>query len=389
MNGGFWYLDSFGSDSEKGSGATRMNPRVGSLILVVGGAGYVGSVLVRELLDRGYAVRVYDRLLFGDAGLAAVRERVELVTGDLREVPISVFDDVAAVIHVGGLSNDPTAEYNPRANHQINTVATETLARTAKQRGIRRFLFASSASIYDLGLEDEAHSSLRDESSPVRPRAAYSTSKYEAERALLALSNSEFCVTILRKGTVFGFSPRMRYDLVVNTFVKDALAKSQLTVHAGGEMWRPLVEVRDVARAYLQCLAVEEDRVRGQIYNVVLGNFRISELALHVEQALEQIGVRVTIHSDNDYTGVRSYRVSGEKIHQQLGFEPTITVEESVKDMVQRIRTASFTDFHNPRYYNICWMLLLEEASRILNQTGYLFEKPQEGRAVRILGEHG
>lgn len=389
MNGGFWYLDSFGSDSEKRSGATRMNPRVGSLILVVGGAGYVGSVLVRELLDRGYAVRVYDRLLFGDAGLAAVRERVELVTGDLREVPISVFDDVAAVIHVGGLSNDPTAEYNPRANHQINTVATETLARTAKQRGIRRFLFASSASIYDLGLEDEAHSSLRDESSPVRPRAAYSTSKYEAERALLALSNSEFCVTILRKGTVFGFSPRMRYDLVVNTFVKDALAKSQLTVHAGGEMWRPLVEVRDVARAYLQCLAVEEDRVRGQIYNVVLGNFRISELALHVEQALEQIGVRVTIHSDNDYTGVRSYRVSGEKIHQQLGFEPTITVEESVKDMVQRIRTASFTDFHNPRYYNICWMLLLEEASRILNQTGYLFEKPQEGRAVRILGEDG
>lgn len=364
-----------------------MNP--GSLVLVVGGAGYVGSVLVRELLDRGYAVRVYDRLLFGDGGLAAVAERLELVTGDIRELPNAVFDDVAAVIHIGGLSNDPTAEYNPRANHQINTLATESLARAAKQRGIRRFLFASSASIYDLGLEDEAHATLRDESSPVRPRAAYSTSKYEAERALLALNDGKFGVTILRKGTVFGFSPRMRYDLVVNTFVKDALSKGILTVHAGGEMWRPLVDVRDAARAYLLCLAAEEEPVRGQIFNIVLNNFRISELALRVQQALELAGVRVAIHSDNDYSGVRSYRISGEKIRQQLGFEPTLTVEQSVRDMVERIRAAGFTDFDNPRYYNIRWLLLLEEASRIVGHTGYLFEKPQEGRAVRILGGRG
>lgn len=366
-----------------------MNPARGSLVLVVGGAGYVGSVLVRELLERGYAVRVYDRLLYGDAGLAGVRERLELIPGDIREIPDSIFEDVAAIIHIGGLSNDPTAEYNPRANMQINTVATEHLARAAKQRGIRRFLFASSASIYDLGLDDEAHATVRDENSPVRPRAAYSTSKYEAERTLLALNDPGFSVTILRKGTVFGFSPRMRYDLVVNTFVKDALAKGQLTVHAGGEMWRPLVDVRDVARAYITCLAAEEESVRGQIYNVVLGNFRISELALHVQHGLEQCGLRVSIHSDSDYRGVRSYRISGQKIRHELGFEPTVTVEQSVRDMVERIRADGFTDFENPRYYNIRWMLLLEEAARILSQTGYLFEKPEEGRATKNPGGRG
>src|SRR5215468_2399089 len=232
-------------------------------ILVVGGAGYVGSVLTEELLQRGYTVRVLDRFFFGDNGLRALRDRIELVESDMRAVSPTALDGVDAVINVGGLSNDPTAEYNPRANHEMNTVATAALARLCKARGVSRYVLASSCSIYDCGILDERADVLQDETSPVAPRAPYSVSKYEAERAILAMTDDTFCPVALRKGTVFGYSPRMRYDLVVNTFVRDALTKGYVTVHCGGEMWRPLVDVSDLARTYVACVEAADEKVHG------------------------------------------------------------------------------------------------------------------------------
>jgi nucleoside-diphosphate-sugar epimerase len=348
-------------------------------VLLVGGAGYVGSVLTRELLERGYAVRILDRLYFGDLGLRDHRDRVELVVGDMRTLTPDVVEDVEAVINVGGLSNDPTAEYNPKANYEMNTLAAKKLADLCVAHGVRRYIFASSCSIYDRGVSEEARDVLLDEELEVDPKAAYSSSKYEAERLLLDMSSADFCPVILRKGTIYGFSPRMRYDLVVNTFVKDALSKGYITIHYGGEMWRPLVEVRDVARAYIACLRADEDKVKEQIFNISFHNIRISELALRVRETFRSMGTDIDIRSDYGYRGVRSYRVSAAKIQRVLDFRPKVTIEESVRHMVEQIRAYGYDDFSNPRYYNIQWMRLLEEAQNIVAVTGSVFGMSQSG----------
>ena len=344
------------------------------MILVVGGAGYIGSVLVGELLARGYAVRVLDRMFFGNAGLHEHRERIELVAGDVRTVDPSVLEGVESVINLSGLSNDPTAEYNPQANYEMNTRANLLLAGLCKTKGIRRFVFASTCSIYDVGIADEEKDVVLDETSSVNPKAAYASSKFQAEKGLLDLADENFCPVILRKGTVYGFSPRMRYDLVVNTFLRDAVSKGYVTTHYGGEMWRPLVDIRDASRAYILCLEAEERKVAGEIFNVVYRNFRISELALRVVGALKEVGVKVELRPEYRYQGVRSYRVSGKKFQQTLGFAPAVTVEDAVKDMVESISRYRYTDFDNPRYYNIAWMKLLEEADKIIRITGSVFD---------------
>jgi nucleoside-diphosphate-sugar epimerase len=349
-------------------------------ILVVGGAGYVGSVLTEELLQRGYAVRVLDRLYFGDAGLRAVRDRIELVEDDMRAVSPRVLEGIDAVVNVGGLSNDPTAEFNPRANHEINTVATVALARLCKAEGVRRYVMASSCSIYDCGILEEAVDVLQDEASAVAPRAPYSLSKYNAERQILPMADARFCPVALRKGTVYGYSPRMRYDLVVNTFVRDALIRRRLTLHHGGEMWRPLVDVRDAAQAYIALVEAEDTAVRGEVFNLCYRNLRISELALRVREALREHGIEVEVRPDYHHGSVRNYRVSGEKIGRLLNFRPKTSVEEAVADMVQRARTDGGTDFDHPRFYNIRWIQLLEERHKAAGSPGSVLDAPDGPR---------
>ncbi len=342
-------------------------------VLLVGGAGYVGSVVASELIERGHAVRILDRLYYGEAGLKPIRDRVDLIVGDMRRVRPEDLEGVEAVINLGGLSNDPTAEYNPQANHEMNTLATVKLAELCIAQGVRRYIFASSCSIYDRGVQDEPLDILQDETSEVDPKAAYSGSKRAAEKTLLEMVSKEFCPVILRKATIFGFSPRMRYDLVVNTFVKDALNKGFVTLHYGGEMWRPLVDVNDAARAYIACLHADESKVKGEIFNVSFQNFRISELAFRVRRALDEVGVKCDIRSDYGYRGVRSYRVSARKIERVLDVRPVVTVEDSVKNMVARIRDFGCSDFDNPRYNNIRWMQTLEEAQSVIAVTGSVF----------------
>lgn len=345
-----------------------------SRVLLVGGAGYVGSVLARELLERGYAVKILDRLYYGDDGLKDIRDRIELHLGDMRRVSPEVAEGVDAVINVGGLSNDPTAEFNPKANEEINTVGSCRLAELCKAQGVRRYLFASSCSIYDRGVVDEAQDVLQDESSLVNPRTAYARSKYDAERRLLEMADRTFCPVILRKGTIYGFSPRMRYDLVVNTFVKDALSSGTLRLDYGGAMWRPLVDVRDVCRAYVACLEADEERVRGEIFNVVSQNVRISELALQVREVLRTAGIPVDIRPQYASQGVRSYRVTSKKLLQVFNLAPRVSVADSVLDMVQRIRQGGYTDFENPRYYNIEWIRVLEKAYQLTHPSGSVLD---------------
>ncbi len=361
-------------------GADKLMSRQKDKIMVVGGAGYVGSILVRELLDKGYAVKVLDRMFFGDVGIKEVLDRIELVVDDIRTMNPSVLDDVQSIINLGGLSNDPTAEYNPKANFEMNTIAAETLAKHAKERGITRHVYASSCSVYYVPAGIDAEDILLTEDAEIDPKAAYSKSKYEAEKRLISMADENFCPVILRKGTIFGFSPRMRYDLVVNTFLKTALSTRQLNLHYGGEMWRPLVDIRDVASAYILALETPEDKVRGEIFNIATKNFRISELALKVYQILNDRGVDVKIRSDYRYQGIRSYRVSVSKAEDVLGFRPRITLEESIETMLEMIEKYGYTDFNHPRFYNIAWMRLLEEVQDIIQKTEGIFEiRPESG----------
>jgi nucleoside-diphosphate-sugar epimerase len=329
-------------------------------VLVTGGGGYIGVCLVGELLTRGYEVRVVDRLFWGERPISHLRDRIDLVVADVRSPEADWFRDVSAVVHLAGLSNDPTAEYNPEANWQMNAVATERLAKMAKELGVSRFTFGSSCSVYD-GLEPGP---VYDEDAPLQPRGAYAISKQWAEDRLLELADGSFQPVLLRQGTVYGFSPRMRYDLVVNTFVKDALDKGRLLLHGGGCMWRPLVEVRDVAAAHIACLEAPAERVAGQIFNVVHDNHQIRQLAMLVGGAVQLWGRPVTLQVTGEVPAiVRDYRCSNHKIRQAIGFEPRITVLDSIEHMLSQLPLDGYMNFGHPRFYNIEWMTLLVDAT--------------------------
>jgi len=360
-------------------------------VLVIGGAGYVGCVLVDELLAKGYSVRVFDRLFYGRHAATEFLDRVELVVEDMRELSEKHVQECFAVINVGGLSNDPTAEFNPRANEELNTLASIHAATVAKRAGVPRFLQASTCSIYDRGVGEDVRDILQDEDSPVDPKAAYATSKLAAEQGILPLADADFAPVAFRKGTIYGFSPRLRLDLVVNSFVKDAMQKGKLNLHYGGMMWRPLIDVKDVARAYVTALEVDADLIRGELFNLVGQNWRISELALSVQRALRDLGIDAEIEADFSYRLVRSYRVSGAKLERVLGFRPRVSIEESVNTLVDEIRRHEYTDFDNPRYYNISWFKLLEEAVDIVKTHGYVLSKPEWTDADSVaagLGRH-
>lgn len=340
------------------------------MILVTGGAGYIGNVLVRELLDRGKSVRVFDKLYFGRDSLEDVISRIELVQGDIRSFDDRILDGVDGVIHLAALSNDPCAEYHPSANMEINAGGTDKLARACKKKGIKRFVLASSCSIYYTLDPDDT---FKCEDEEVCPTAPYSLSKKKAEDALLALVDENFCPVILRKGTVFGFSPRMRYDLVVNTFVKDAYANSLLTIHAGGEMWRPLVDIKDAVEAYILLLSAPEEKVRGEIFNLAHKNYRILELAHWVKEVLKP---RRKIEVDVRYfppVKSRSYRVSFDKITSKLGFEAKRGIAQAVNEMWEIIESGKYNDFDNPLYYNIRWMCMLADMESKLKEIGRVF----------------
>lgn len=357
-------------------------------VLVAGGAGYLGSVLVRELLARGYGVRVLDRLYFGDSGLAGVRDRLELAGGDIRSMDPSLLDGVDAVVHLAGLYNELTALRDPGADYRANANATASLAFLCKGRGVRRFVFASSCAVYhSAGREDPEE--LLDEDAELFPKAGFARAKLEAERLLLGLAGPGFSPAVLRLGTLFGFSPRMRYDLLINTFVKDALSRGRMSLHSRGEMWRPVLEARDAARAVIACLEAPEEKVRGRVFNAARGNYRVSELALRVHQALRAAGVSAEIEMARGPADVCNYRVSCARIKRELGFEPSFGVEASVADMLLEIKAAHMTDYDNSRYYNSRWIELLLEAERIIALTGSVLAAERRRRPARAAGRAG
>lgn len=347
-------------------------------VLVTGGAGYIGAVLCERFVDAGHEVRVLDRLYWGRKPLGRVIERVEVVQSDVRSFDDRVLEDVDGVVHLAGLSNDPTAEYKPDANWEMNATATQQLAAACRARGIRRFTFGSSASIYD-GLGD----GLFDENTKVAPRGAYSQSKHAAERALLEAADKSFAPVILRQGTVYGYSPRMRLDLVVNTFIKDALLRGKLFLHGGGWMWRPLVDVGDVAEAHLRCIESPEGTLGGEIFNVVHENFQIRQLAMLVAGSLSLRGRQVALEDASLPSINRNYRCSNRKLQDRLGFVPRVTVLESIEGILRHLPVDNPVELAHPRYYNIQWMTLLEEVQQTLGG-----ESVWAAHRMRVAADH-
>jgi nucleoside-diphosphate-sugar epimerase len=331
-------------------------------VLVAGGAGYIGCVLVPRLLARGYRVRVLDRLYFGEDALASFRDQIEMVVADVRDIPSSAFDDVDGVINLSGLSNDPTAEFDPEANWQMNAIATEKLGAECLYRGIERYVFASSCSLYD-GLPPGMHG----EDAPIQPRAAYATSKRYGEERLLEFAEQGLCPVILRNGTVYGWSPRLRFDLVVNTFVKDALLNGRLKLHGGGWMWRPLVDVQDCADAMIAAFEGPAEKVRGQIFNVVHSNYQIRELAMIVAGSVQLSGRRVTLEEVPSLKLTRNYECANAKLSTTLGFIPRRSVLEAVSDLLAKIDPEDREFLTDPRRFNIRWLELLSELKPVVD----------------------
>ena len=353
-----------GSDG-RSNGLAPEAPDSDQRVLLAGGAGYIGCILAERLLERGYKVRILDRLWWGEGPLAQISDRIEVVQADVRDVPAETFDGVDAVINLSGLSNDPTAEYDPDANWQMNAVATETLGQACVERGIKRFVFASSCSLYD-GLPPGMH----DETAPIQPRGAYATSKRYGEEALLKLVDEGLDAGIVRNGTVYGWSPRMRFDLVVNTFVKDALLKEQLELHGGGWMWRPLVDVRDCADAMIAVLEAPAEKIRGEIFNVLHSNYQIRELAFLVAGSVQLLGRQVKLVEVPAPALTRDYECSNSKLSMTLGFNPTRSVVEAVADLLARIDVQDRTSLADPRHYNIRWLELMHELGPRIERFG-------------------
>jgi nucleoside-diphosphate-sugar epimerase len=327
-------------------------------VLVTGGAGFTGCVLTPMLLERGYEVRILDPLWWGEEPLADFRDRIDLVEGDVRDLPPSVLDGVDAVVHLAALSNDPTAEHDPVANWEIGAVATEELGRACLEQGIRRLVFTSSASLYD-GLPEGLH----DETAVVEPVGEYATAKRYAEERLLQAGREGLEPVIMRNGTLYGWSPRMRFDLVVNTFLRDALIHGKLNLHGGGWMSRPLLDVRDAANAIIAVLEAPADAVASQIFNVLHSNHQIRELAMDVAGSLRMLGREVELVEVPAPTMNRTYALSNVKLADRAGFVATHSVLDGITHMLDRLPLEDPRQFEDARYINLRWLQQLEAST--------------------------
>ncbi len=308
-------------------------------ILIAGGAGYVGSYLIPVLLEHGYEVEVVDLMWFGNY----LPESVKIAKRDLfkcTEKDLEIYDQV---IFLAGLSNDPMAEYDPSKNFVYNAALPSYLAFVAKNAGVKRFIYASSCSVYGYTVNE-----LYDEDCPVTSNSPYGISKLQGERGVIQQHDENFSVIALRKGTICGFSPRMRLDLIVNTMFKFAMSEKSLTVN-NASIWRPILDIRDAATAYLR--AVQADYSLSGVYNIASDNYTVGQVGDLVKYEVEKLTgekVGITIKQIEDY---RNYKVTIDKAKTHLGFQPRYTVTDIIENLYAH--NASFEDYNEDRYYNI------------------------------------
>ncbi|HXX72929.1 MAG TPA: NAD-dependent epimerase/dehydratase family protein [Candidatus Acidoferrales bacterium] len=302
-------------------------------VLVIGGAGYIGSVLSRKLLAAGYRVRVLDSLFFGDASVCDLVSdpNFELLRADFRHVEslVKAVQGIDAVIHLAALVGDPACTINGDLTNEINYAATRMLIEVCKGASVNRLIFASTCSVYG------ASEFLMDERSTPNPVSLYAETKLAAEHAILQTRSSTFHPTVLRLATVFGLSPRPRFDLVVNLLTAKAVQDSKIMIF-NNDQWRPFIHVSDVARAFLSTLQAHHDSVSGEVFNV--GSYKLNySLGEVAEKIREQIPELVVEYKQN--LDKRNYRVSFDKIHSYLGFVCTTSLEAGVEEIRKAIES--------------------------------------------------
>lgn len=324
-----------------------MNPDI-KTVLVTGGAGYVGSVLTPLLLEAGYKVRVLDLFLYGEHVFDAVKDNPNLqaIKGDMRDVELlkSSLAGCDAVIHLACISNDPSFELDPSLGRSINFDAFIPLVDIAKASGVKRFIYASSSSVY--GIKDEPNVT---EDLELDPLTDYSKFKAMCEVELEKRRSPGFTTLTVRPATVCGYSPRLRLDLSVNILTNHAINKGQITVFGGAQL-RPNFHVRDCAELYVKSLEWPAEKIDGKIYNAGYQNLSINAIAELVRDVVGKDVKIVSTPTDDN----RSYHISSEKIKNELGFEPRFTIQDAVKELKEAFEAGKIPDsMTNPLYYNI------------------------------------
>jgi nucleoside-diphosphate-sugar epimerase len=317
-------------------------------VLVTGGAGYVGAVLVPKLIKSGYRVTVLDLYLYGEDVLKSVHGNPNLVEikGDLRDEAVlaRALEGQDAVIHLACISNDPSYELNPDLGKSINYDAFVRLVPMAKEAGVKRFIYASSSSVY--GIKDEPNVT---EDLPLEPLTDYSKYKALCEEVLLPYCSDTFCGLVLRPATVCGWSPRLRLDLSVNILTNHAVHNRLIKVF-GGSQKRPNLHIEDMTDLYVKTLELPAAMINGKIFNAGWENFSINEIA---EMVRKVVGPDVKIQT-TPTDDLRSYHISSDKIRKELGFVPKHTIEDAVRDLKRAFDAGEVpAAMDDPRYYNI------------------------------------
>lgn len=320
-------------------------------VLVTGGAGYVGSALVPKMLAAGHRVTVLDLYLYGTEPLAPARhyEGLREVRGDLRDAAVvrSALAGCNAVIHLACISNDPSFELDPDLGRSINYDAFRPLVRAAKDAGVKRFIYASSSSVY--GIKDEVEVT---EELPLLPLTDYSKCKAMCEEVLADEREPGFVTCTLRPSTVCGYAPRQRLDVIVNILTNHAVNTGRIKVF-GGSQKRPNIHIDDMAALYLFMLEQPDKNIDGGVWNVGYENHTVNELADTVRRVVGG-NLTVEVQPTDD---LRSYHVSSKKIRDELGFEAKLSIEDAVRGLTDALRTGKLPDsLNNPQYFNIKMM---------------------------------
>jgi nucleoside-diphosphate-sugar epimerase len=323
-------------------------------VVVPGGAGYVGAVLVPRLLEEGYRVRVFDLLIYGEDALAAVRHhpRLEIRRGDVRDRAAvkEAMQGADAVIHLACISNDPSVELDPELSKSVNLDSFGPTVMEAKEAGVRRFIFASSGSVY--GVSDSPQVT---EEHALVPVSLYNKYKAACEPLLFAEQSPTFTTVAVRPATICGYSPRQRLDLTVNILTNHAVNNGRITVFGGVQM-RPNLHMQDMVDLYCLLLRVPDEKIAGQIFNAGYQNYSVAETAEVVrkvvcEELPEKGAIEIVTTPSDD---IRSYRINSDKIQRVLGFVPRHTIEDGARDLIKAFKSGKLPDsMSDTRYSNI------------------------------------
>ena len=299
-------------------------------ILVTGNLGYVGTTTTQYLKNQGYEVVGLDSGFYRECLLVPLENKIITKNKDIRDVEISDFAGIDAVVHLAALSNDPIGELDQNLTHEINYFGAVRTAEMAKRAGVEKFIFVSTQSIYGISSSSDE---LDEDNSIKNPQTAYASSKWRAEQEILAMSDSSFISTALRPSTVFGWSPRLRSDIVFNNLLLTGLKQQRIDVHSDGTPWRPIVHVLDLARAIEVCIKSDSEKISGRSFNigVLNGNFTVKQLAEAARECLNRIPIAFKTEHIVD---PRSYKVSFERARKELGFTAKVGLNTGGAEIV-------------------------------------------------------